>query len=725
MKYSICPFCFENINLYEVKFRCASPPERCSPENDTILAKFLRVNVKLENKVVKKSPPTTIIETIKSWSRVPREARCHNCNEKTTTRLCPNCHSELPYTMGEYKDLIFSVIGAKEAGKSHYISVLIEKIRNEVGAHFDCSLQPLNDETIKRYREDFYNPVFKKREIIKTTLPARGNPSVRKPLIYTLSFRRKGLFNRKIQDVVTIVFFDTAGEDLEAEDTVRTENKYIFNSSGIILLLDPLQLAKVRAELPQDTPLPEENLETEDLLNRVAKLIRIAHGKKPTQLMSIPVAVAFSKIDALEPLLEGSSLNYPSQHEGYFDLNEFENVNGEMEARIREWSGDSLVKSLEYNFKKYAFFGLTALGCNPHGTQKIDKLRPRRVEEPFLWLLWQHKLITDQAFSSKLLFKLQPLKLPLLRTIIASLAGIAAAFAIFTLLTLWSNIPDNEFTVLDEKPEITLADLIPSPFETAHLVSEQQEYERHQIIRDFIDNWGREPDVEEDLFADLASDSEGPFETPFGQTQETYSNPYSNSYQSVRMMTAAGFGLRSKPNYARQNNVVKTIPIGTLFYPLETSYQNNENWYRIRTSDGKEGWVPDKYSMSLDGNEKGPAYIEVANRKINRVQENSFGTYVELSHFLNRVSHSPEIAEPAIIVELKLLYLIALQTSLNMIPPAQEDKNPYSNWLSQQQANIDNSTGNWLVKRERFEQLYDDYNHLPIAARILQEANIR
>jgi hypothetical protein len=401
-RYSICPFCFERINLQQVAFRCENTPARCLPENDAVLAQFIGVDTKIINKVINIPPPTGWLKKITAWLRVPREATCHACHKKTSTRLCPNCHSKLPYTMGAGKYFVFAIIGAKEAGKSHYISVLIEKIMNEVGGRFDCSLQPQDDQTIRRYREDFYKPVFIEGKTIQATRSVHAAPGARQPLIYTLSFGAKG-FLRTRRDVVTIAFFDTAGEDLDAEETMQTENKYIYNSSGIILLLDPLQLAQVRAELPPNTPLPSKNTETEDLLIRVANLIRKAHRYSPTQWIDIPIAVVFSKMDALEPLLEGSCLNYPSKHDGYFDLNEFDSVNGEMEARVREWSGENLIKSVEHNFKNQAFFGLTALGCNPHGTQKIDKLRPRRVEEPFLWLLWKHKLISSHlSFWGKL-----------------------------------------------------------------------------------------------------------------------------------------------------------------------------------------------------------------------------------------------------------------------------------------------------------------------------------
>jgi hypothetical protein len=718
-KESICPFCFEKIKLHKVDFRCTSPPKQCPPENDDILAKFQGKSVEIKNKVVR-LPPSTFMESIQSWLGKPqRKVRCHACREETAIRLCPKCHSELPYTTGEYQDLIFAIIGAKEAGKSHYISVLIEKIKNEVGAHFNCSLQPLNDETIKRYREDFFNPVFRKREVIQATRSARVDFRVRKPLIYTLSFRKKGFFKFKIREVVTIVFFDTAGEDLDAEDTLRTENKYIFNSSGIILLLDPLQLSKVRAELPPGTPLPSVNLETDDLVNRVAKLIRLAEGKKPTELISIPIAVAFSKIDALEPLLEGSSLNYPSQHEGHFDLNEFENVEGEMEARIREWSGDSLIKSLAYNFKYHAFFGLTALGCNPHATQKINKLRPRRVEEPFLWLLWKHKMISDEGLSSQFSVGLQSFLQFLMSLRLPFLTG-TLAFSI--ILAVLLNLANQEETILEPKTclEMTLVDFLAiQSFEQVRLISEQEQEQCQQRLAFLIDNAEMKELYEEDyLDSILEPELEDSFDSFLEQTQST-----THEFALVKIMSGAGVGLRYKPDYSRQNNVITSLKIGTIIYPLETIVEQGDLWYRIAPPNTQEGWVPEKYTMSLDLNNKSEAYIEIAKRKIDSMKVETFGTYVELCHFLEHVIHS-EISEPEIVAELKLLYLLVLQKSLHKIPRYQKHETHYSQWITQQAAQIEyhNSTGTWNVKWSVFEQLYNEYSDLPIAERILQEA---
>lgn len=378
----ICPFCFTKHKLNEVDFLCKNDKMDRSGQ--------MCINAKTQK----------VIRYISEENRMPKSMLCDQCGETVTTKVCPTCGAELPYTIGEYEDLIFAVIGAKEAGKSHYIAVLIDKIMNEIGSAFDCSLQAIDDATIKRYRNDFYYPVFRKSEVIKVTRSAKTDVSVSKPLIYTLSFKedskiKKLITKKNVKNVVTIAFFDTAGEDLNSEDTMKTVNKYIYNSSGVIFLLDPLQLSEVRESLPKSTFLPQQNGEIEDLFSRTANLIRKANEISMDKLIDIPVAVAFSKIDAVEALVGKScSINYPSKHveAGKFDIADFEDVNNTMEALVKEWGGTNFSNQLSANFKEYAYFGLTALGCNPE-SNKISKLRPHRVEDPFLWLLWKHKLI--------------------------------------------------------------------------------------------------------------------------------------------------------------------------------------------------------------------------------------------------------------------------------------------------------------------------------------------
>lgn len=378
----ICPYCFSKHALNEVNFICKNDPDLC--ENARNLTPIKPKNVEDKNEM-------------------PDYVFCNECGQKTNIKVCPTCNQELPYSIGKYDNLIFAVIGAKESGKSHYIAVLIQKIMNEIASAFNYSLSAVNDATMNRYRNDFYNPIFKRNEIIGVTHSAKTDASVKQPLIYNLVFKDNGIFgnilkSKRISNAVTIAFFDTAGEDLDSENTMKTVNKYIYNSSGIIFLLDPLQLEEVRRKLPKNIKLPQQNTEIEDLLSRTANLIRKANGIGMDKLIDIPVAVAFSKIDAVESLIDPSScINYPSSHvsKGYFDLADFEDVNGTMESLVRSWGGENFANQLSSNFKEYAYFGLTALGCNPE-SNRIAKLRPHRVEDPFLWLLYKYKFIKGE-----------------------------------------------------------------------------------------------------------------------------------------------------------------------------------------------------------------------------------------------------------------------------------------------------------------------------------------
>lgn len=382
LRRQVCPFCFEEFRLKDTPFRCTTPPSRCPPEVDPIRAR-----------VWEEAAP--LGKVIPGAGRRVHAMPCPACSQVTRRRLCPHCHMELPHTTGRLRNVIFAVIGAKEAGKSHYIAVLVDRLRKQVGPALGMLLEPLDDATIRRYREDFYRPLYEAKTVIRGTVSALADRRVQAPLVFSLTFSGTGLFGRRrITHAVTLVFFDTAGEDLAALDTMATVNKYIVRSDGVILLLDPLQLPRVRDQLDRSTPLPTVNTETAEIITRTSQLITTGRRLAPDAMLTTPLAVAFSKFDAVEPLVDAQlQLNASSRHDGGFDAADFDAVNAEMQALLAQWESDEIQHQVRTRYRRFGFFGLTALGCNPHGDQQVPRVLPRRVEDPFLWLLYQHRLI--------------------------------------------------------------------------------------------------------------------------------------------------------------------------------------------------------------------------------------------------------------------------------------------------------------------------------------------
>jgi len=374
----LCPHCFEYFTLKETPFRCSNYD--CSKEKDKKYEKYW--GMKPLNKVI--LPKGDFLEGFKN------SRSCDSCNSITYKRICPHCHETLPPTTGEYKNHIYAVIGGPDSGKTHYISVLINLLMNELGPKMDFMLDALDDETRMKYRRDFYEPLFEKHEVIRKTVSATANKTVQKPLIYGLSL----LKNNRVTNYLTLVFFDTAGEDLNSEDTMAIVNKYIYRSDGIIMLIDPLQISGVRDELPNVAKPKTVSARSLDVLSRTTQLIQKGLALKPTNKINIPLAVSFTKMDAVHELLEGDyQLKHKSSHHKGLNLDDVEAVNSEMKALLSEWGENQLIQLATTRYKDNKFFGLSALGMNPHVTQKVDKIIPTRIEDPFLWLLYKSGIL--------------------------------------------------------------------------------------------------------------------------------------------------------------------------------------------------------------------------------------------------------------------------------------------------------------------------------------------
>jgi len=380
----LCPYCFEYFYLNETPFRCSSPQSICSWQEDKIYTKYWQ-DTRKRGRVIENKEKRNVKFMI-----------CDKCNQKTYKRLCPHCHKELPSSIGEVKNHIFAVVGGIGAGKSHYIAVLINKLQNELGPKMRILLNPLNDETRDKYRKVFYNPVFERHEVIPKTDSATSDISVKLPLIYGLSFIKDTLFEKnKIVNHVTLIFFDTAGEDLNSEDTMALVNKYIYRSDGIILLIDPLQIPDVRSKLSGKVPMPTKSSNYNiDILSRITQLIEKGQNLGVKDKINIPLAISFTKLDALDSLISDEyQIKQNSNHLNGYDEDDINAINSEMKSLLINWNQSALVQLAETKYKKVAFFGLSALGCNPHKDNKIPSVNPIRIEDSFLWLLRVNNLI--------------------------------------------------------------------------------------------------------------------------------------------------------------------------------------------------------------------------------------------------------------------------------------------------------------------------------------------
>ena len=392
----ICPFCFEEHKTSNVQFRCTN--RRCKDVEDIELTRYENGDISIP-----KMGKSTFRAASKGKS-IPKSAKCPECNSSTYAVVCPSCHNKLPESTLLGKDMIISVVGSRETGKSHFVGVIINELIERISVKYGGAMEGFDD-TMSRYKAGAYQKLYmdmQKLDLTKSSVQDVNNGAYR-PLIFTLKLKHKALFKEKI-DSFTLVFFDTAGEDLNDEDTMSTVNKYICKSAGIIFLLDPMQIPAVRNQLDENTVSRaswvgwKQATRSDDIMSRVSKLIRNDKKMKSEAKINIPVAAVFSKFDVIAPLIpEGSTVLETSPHcnEKVFDMSDWHNVDSEIRSLLVEWGAESFISQVDLNYTNYSYFAVSALGMdnNPKEDRRIDRPRPHRIEDPLLWILKENGVI--------------------------------------------------------------------------------------------------------------------------------------------------------------------------------------------------------------------------------------------------------------------------------------------------------------------------------------------
>ncbi|MGW0561797.1 TRAFAC clade GTPase domain-containing protein [Streptomyces sp. NPDC003016] len=407
----VCPYCFDRAPAARLPYRCLMTAtgvrggKPCDAERDDVWAEFMGPSVppalRMRGPVF--APPRSLGGLRGGLRGGPgggSRAACPGCGVSTPVRVCRRCHSDFPSDYCDQDSRIIALVGAKASGKSTYVSVLVNELRNRVGRAYDASIAAMGSETQRHDREmaeDLYD---------RLRLPAATRPAAmgfNDPLLYRLSLPRR----RRLGDGsrhTALVFFDAAGEDLKSAEAMDRYTHYLGAADGIILLVDPLQLGSVRDQLPPDggSPLPAVETPPQQIAADLAAQLR-AHGRGGSRgRVTTPMAVAVTKTDMLRPVLGPHSplLRNAPHHGGTFDEEDRLGVHEEMRSLMESWDSGALCRQLERDFAELSLFGLSALGSPPPAGAPADAPKsgpqPVRVEDPLLWLLGRRGLIPVQ-----------------------------------------------------------------------------------------------------------------------------------------------------------------------------------------------------------------------------------------------------------------------------------------------------------------------------------------
>ncbi len=402
-KEYICPYCFSKVDLDDVHYVCtgqtcartfaASAASTRSADASKYVSADGQNEIDYEKSLFYGKDPRGR-DAVIARNHIVRgsEGTCDVCRRPLYTRVCPICHNPIPPGAEEEGNRIFVILGPKNVGKSHYIAVLINQLKNYVSAEFNGVLNAATDGTTLKYRDMYYRRLFEEKRKLPPTKSFEDSDEGREPLIYYLR-----IFDSDKPKVFTFAFFDTAGEDLLSSDKMMTLslNSFIAKAAGIVYLVDPLQVRYINQRIHVDNK-PPVGPDVSDVLNNICQTIRTNRKMNPRARIDTPLAVVLTKSDVLfknpedeeeDKVLFGqcSSLHIPREH-GRFDKENFEQIDAELTEYLHRCLGDNFIQTVG-GFEDHCFFAVSALGCNPTGSSLPRGVSPMRVEDPFIWLL--------------------------------------------------------------------------------------------------------------------------------------------------------------------------------------------------------------------------------------------------------------------------------------------------------------------------------------------------
>ena len=172
---------------------------------------------------------------------------------------CPHCHERLPAGFGEFKQYIYSIVGAPSSGKSYYLAILIKQLKRYLFHNFEISFMD-QDPVYNGGLNDVINKLFTSKtaseaRIQKTGLVGSNYKRVKrnsedvdlpKPNIFSIS-------QTNVENTdSSLVFYDNAGEHFLPTYSGGASAFHILHvakASALFFIYDPLVNIDIRHAL--------------------------------------------------------------------------------------------------------------------------------------------------------------------------------------------------------------------------------------------------------------------------------------------------------------------------------------------------------------------------------------------------------------------------------------------------------------------------------------------
>lgn len=361
----LCPHCYRLFPYERIRVKCTSG--RCSDVLDT---------------KGRRGPRRMDPGREKLWAgrgRLGLDKPCPYCEE--TGRLvpaCPNCWHVLDREIGRVEDRMIAVLGARQAGKSHFLAALLHLLlESKVGdGAWTVEIEP---EMWKTAQRELLRPLFRELRELNTTVIG-SQLEIRLVLTHREDGRR-----------VLLRFHDLSGEAM-ADPARLARVDFLRYASGVILLADPLAF-EPRGRFKSSFHHEPTCLEILETYRGVLESAPRRAGQEELPLLPRQkfLAVAVTKADLV---LHGQHGFWQPSEDSAHLARGFWAARQEESARAASWLRERLDDPATFDdtaglFADVSYFFVSSYGYvhKPHTGALTKPPEPLRVHEPVFALL--------------------------------------------------------------------------------------------------------------------------------------------------------------------------------------------------------------------------------------------------------------------------------------------------------------------------------------------------